>query len=103
MLNFKENTIDLQEEANNLVSHLLDGEVCASNNLARLIVSDSKGVFKPFAEAFAARLCDHMHRFAELGETDPEETLNGDVYEILKLAAIDWNGLPCTGRPGEEA
>ena len=103
MYKIKETTIDLQEEANDLVAHLLDGETCASNNLARLIVSDSKGAFKPFAEAFAARLCDHMHRFAELGETNPEETLNDEVYSILKMAAIDWNGLPCTGRPGEEA
>ncbi len=95
--------VDLQEEANNLVYYLLEGKTCASNYLARLIESDNKGVFVPFAEAFAARLRDHLHRFAELGETDPEVTLEDEVYQLLKMAAIDWDGLPCTGRPGEEA
>jgi hypothetical protein len=95
--------IDLQEEANKLVHHMSTGETCASNHLARLIESDHKGTLVPYAEALAARLRDHLHRFAELGETDPEVTLEDEVYQLLKKAAIDWDGLPCTGRPGEEA
>lgn len=99
----KDTKIDLQEEANKLVYHMNGGEGCASNHLARIIESDNKGAFVPFAEAFAARLRDHLHRFAELGETNPEVTLEDEVYQLLKKAAIDWDGLPCTGRPGEEA
>jgi hypothetical protein len=99
----QETNIDLQEEAQNLVLYMIDGETCASNHLARLIESDVHGVFVPFAEAFAARLRDHLHRYAELGETDPEVILEDEVYKLLKMAAIDWDGLPCTGRPGEEA
>jgi hypothetical protein len=60
-------------------------------------------VFQPFAEALAARLRDHLHRWAELGVTDPELTLEDEVYELLKRAAIDWDRFPCNGRPGEEA
>jgi hypothetical protein len=25
------------------------------------------------------------------------------VYRLIRTAAIDWDGLPKTGRPGEEA
>lgn len=99
----EDTNLNLQEEANKLVHHLIEGEACASNHLARLIESDNKGVFVPYAEALAARLRDHLHRFAELGETDPEVTLEDEVYRLLKMAAVDWDGLPCNGRPGEEA
>ncbi len=96
-------TINLEKEAVALVHHLKEGDCCASINLARLIQADTQGVFQPFAEALAARLQDHLSRWAELGETDPRITLEDEVYQLLKVASIDWNGHPCNGRPGEEA
>lgn len=96
-------TLDLETEAKALVMDLSRGDPCASMHLARLIEVDTKGVFYPFAEALAARLRDYLDRWAELGITDPEITLEEDVYHLLKLTAVDWDGLPCTGRPGEES
>lgn len=95
--------LDLKAEAEALAVELSQGSPCASMHLARLIEVDSRGAFYPFAEALAARLRNHLERWAELGVTDPEITLAEEVYHLLKLAAIDWDGLPCQGRPGEEA
>lgn len=95
--------IDLKQEAEAFIHYLTIGDPCASRHLARLIEADSQGALRPFAEALAARLRDYLHRWAELGVTDPEETLQDEVYELLKRAAVDWDGLPCGGRPGEEA
>lgn len=95
--------IDVGQEAEALVNYLLKGDPCASKHLARLIEADNQGAFLPFAEALAARLRDHLHRWAELGVTNPEETLEDEVYDLLKRAAVDWDGLPCNGRPGEES
>jgi hypothetical protein len=101
---FAEGTkIDLQNEAEKLVASLEQGDSCASVHLARLIEADAKGALRPFAEALAARLWDHLARYNELGITDPNVTLEDEVYRLLKAAAIDWDGLPCQGRPGEEA
>jgi hypothetical protein len=95
--------LNLHHEAKALVDDLSQGNPCASTHLARLIEADTKGVFRPFAEAIAARLHDHLKRYAELGITEPEITLEDELYHLLQTAAIDWNGYPCTGRPGEEA
>lgn len=95
--------IDLKQEAEAFIHYLAGGDPCASRHLARLIEADSRGALRPFAEALAARLRDHLHRWAELGVTNPEDTLQDEVYELLRRAAVDWNGLPCEGRPGEEA
>jgi hypothetical protein len=95
--------LDLKAEAEALAVELSQGNPCASMHLARLIEVDTRGAFYPFAEALAARLRNHLERWAELGVTDPEITLAEEVYHLLKLAAIDWDGLPCNGRPGEEA
>jgi hypothetical protein len=99
----EETTINLREEVEGLLDCLTRGNTQASVHLARLIRADTKGVFQPFAEALAARLCDHLNRYAELGITDPHTTLEDEVYRLIRTAAIDWDGLPKTGRPGEEA
>ena len=74
----------------------------ASHYLAQIIESDEKGALQPFADALAARLQDHLDRWAELGETDPQITLGDgdDVYHLLKNASIDWDGIHHPGRPG---
>jgi hypothetical protein len=95
--------MDLQNEAQKLATYLEEGDPCASIHLARLIEADTRGALRPFAEALAARLWDHLKRYDELGITDPTVTLEDEVYRLLKTAAIDWDGLPCDGRPGEEA
>lgn len=95
--------IDLHQEAEHLAAYLEEGDPCASIHLARLIEADVKGALRPFAEALTARLWDHLKRYAELGITDPDETLTGEVYDLLQRAAVDWDHIPCGGRPGEEA
>lgn len=95
--------INLAEEAQAMVGYLEQGDPCASVHLARLIEADTTGAFRPFAEALAARLSDHLKRYAELGVTDPDVTLEDEVYRLIRFAAMDWDGIPCGGRPGEEA
>ena len=82
--------VNLREEVEGLLDCLTRGDTYASVHLARIIGADTKGALIPFAEALSARLSDHLNRYAELGVTDP-------------AAAVDWNGQPKTGRPGEEA
>jgi hypothetical protein len=94
--------INLEDEMQGLIDDLDKGDPCASVHLARLIEADTQGVFRPFAEVLAARLGDHLKRYAELGVSDPEMTLTDEVYHLLQMAAVDWDGLPCNGRPGEE-
>jgi hypothetical protein len=94
--------VNLSEEAKTMVAYLEQGDPCASVHLARLIEADTQGALRPFAEALAARLSDHLERYAELGVTDPEVALQDEVYRLMKFAAIDWDGIPCGGRPGEE-
>jgi hypothetical protein len=98
-----ERTINLRDELEALAVDLNQGNPYASVHLARLIEADSKGAFRPFAEALAARLNDHLKRYAELGITDPEITLCDEVYRLLQITSLDWDRLPCNGRPGEEA
>ena len=95
--------INLSHTANDLIAELEAGDPCASHHLARIIESDERGAFQPFADALAARLKDYLARWAELGETDHQVTLGDEVYNLLKSASIDWDGLPHPGRPGEEA
>jgi hypothetical protein len=94
MINGKDE-ISLKSEAQALIDTIHKGDPCASIHLARLIEADAHGVFRPFAEALAARLGDHLERYAELGVTDPQVTLEDEVYRLLRTAAIDWDGLPC--------
>jgi hypothetical protein len=95
--------INLREEIEGLFNCLTHGDTYASVHLARLIEADTRGTLQPFAEALSARLCDHLNRYAELGITDPYAMLEDEVYKLIQTAAIDWNGMPKTGRPGEEA
>jgi hypothetical protein len=95
--------INLQEEVESLCDSLKRGDPQASIHLARLFEADTHGALQPFADALAARLCDHLNRYAELGITDPYTALEDEVYKLIQVAAIDWNGRPKTGRPGEEA
>ena len=96
-------SISLRDEIEGLFDCLTRGDTHASVHLARLIGADTQGALKPFAEALAARLCDHLNRYAEIGISDPHTTLEDEVYRLVHAAAIDWDKLPRTGRPGEEA
>jgi hypothetical protein len=96
-------TIDMKQEVDEFYRCLSQGDRRASVHLARLIEADTRGTLQPFAEALAARLCDHLDKYADLGETDSRVTLDDEVYRIIRTAAIDWNGHPRNGRPGEEA
>ena len=94
-------TINLEEETQALLKCLKAGDPNASHHLARLIEADTRGVFLPFADALSARLRDHLQRFAEINITDPDETLDEEVYQLLKGAAVDWSNMPTQGRMGE--
>jgi hypothetical protein len=96
-------SIDLWDEIEGLFDCVTRGDTYASVHLARLVESDTRGTLRPFAEALAARLCDHLNRCAEIGLTDPYTALEDEVYKLIEAAAIDWDRLPRTGRPGEEA
>ena len=101
---FDESTVvNLRDEVEGLLDCLTRGDTYASVHLARIIGADTKGTLQPFAEALSARLSDHLNRYAEMGETDPHVTLEDEVYRLIQAAAVDWNGQPKTGRPGEEA
>jgi hypothetical protein len=96
-------TTTLRDEIDALFHCMTRGDTQASVHLARVIQTDTQGALQPFAEALAARLCDHLNRYAESGETNPYHTLRDEVYMLIKMAAVDWDDLPKTGRPGEEA
>ena len=99
----KPNFINLRDEIEGLLDCLTRGDTYASVHLARIIEADIRCTLQPFAEVLTARLCDHLDRYAELGITDSRETLEDEVYNLIRTAAVDWNGLPRSGRPGEEA
>ena len=98
-----EPTIHLRQEIDALFDCISRGDPQGSIHLARVLQADTKGALHPFSEALAARLCDHLNRYAEMGETNPYNTLRDEVYHLIKTAAFDWDGWPKTGRPGEEA
>ena len=95
-------SINLREEIEALFNCINRGDTQASVHLARIIQTDTRGTLQPFAEALTARLSDHLNRYAELGVTDPYVTLEDEVYRLIKTTAVDWDGFPKTGRPGEE-
>ena len=95
--------INMKDEIEGLVDCLNRGDTYASVHLARIVEADAKGALRPFAEALTARLCDHINRYAELGESDPHVTLEDEVYNLIQKAAVDWDKIPRGGRPGEEA
>ena len=93
----------LRDEIEGMFDCLTRGDVYASVHLARLVQADAGGALRPFSEALAARLCDHLNRYAELGVNDPYVALEDEVYNLIQKAAVDWDKIPRTGRPGEEA
>jgi hypothetical protein len=95
--------INLRDEVDRLYDCMICGDKYASVHLARLIQADTSGTLQPFAEALAARLCDHLNRYAEIGVTDPYTALEDEVHNLMQKAAIDWDKIPKTGRLGEEA
>ena len=95
--------LNIKDEVDLLADCVNRGDPEASHHLARLIEADTMGIFQPFAEALTARLRDELQRWAELGVTDPDITLDGEVYHLLKTTAVDWDGFLHKGRPGEEA
>jgi len=95
-------TVNLRDEVEGLLDCLTRGDSYASVHLARLIESDTFGALRPFAEAVAARVCDHLSRYAELGITNPYIALEDEVYNLIQAGATDWDRLPRTGRCGEE-
>ena len=102
-MSYEATSIDLRDEIEGLYDCLTCGDTYASVHLARLIHADAGGALQPFAEALAARLCDHLNRYSEIGISDPHTTLDGEVYRLIQTAAIDWDKIPRPGRPGEEA
>jgi hypothetical protein len=94
--------INLRDETEGLLDCLVRGDAYASVHLARLIEADTAGALRPFADVLAARLCDHLSRYAELGITDPYIALEDEVYKLIQVGAMDWDRIPRTGRPGEE-
>ncbi|MCB0163113.1 MAG: hypothetical protein KDI79_02730 [Anaerolineae bacterium] len=84
--------IDIKTETAALAHELGNGSPQASHHLARLIEADTTGVFQPFAQALAARLREVMERWGQLGVTDPEITLEDEIYHLLKETAVDWDG-----------
>lgn len=98
-----DHAIDLRKEAESLFDCLVRGDRRASVHLARLVQADTKGALQPFADALTARLTDHLNRYAESGVTDPDKTLEDEVYGLLKSTAIDWDGFLKAGRQGEES
>jgi hypothetical protein len=41
-------------------------------------------------DALAARLADHLSRYAELGVSDSWTALEDEVYGLMQSASIDW-------------
>ncbi|UCF69287.1 MAG: hypothetical protein JSV80_08430 [Acidobacteriota bacterium] len=100
-----EKGLDIAAEAKALAEAIVRGDPRASVHLARLIEADHKGIFRPFAEAMGARIKDHVVRCCQLcAEGTPVEDLDiqDETYHLMKMSAIDWDGLPAKGRPGEE-
>jgi hypothetical protein len=91
--------VNLRDEVEGLLDCLTRGDAYASVHLARLFEADSFGTLRPFAEALAARLCDHLSRYAEIGVTNPYVALEDEVYNLIQASAVDWDKLPKTERP----
>lgn len=91
--------VNLRNETEGLVDCLTRGDPYASVHLARLIEADFGGALRPFAEVLAARLCDHLSRYAEIGVTDPYIALEDEVYQLIQAGALDWDKIPRNGRP----
>ncbi len=99
---FEDPTIDVKQEAEGLVHCLARGDTEASLHFARVVEFDTKGALRPFAQALCARLCNHLVRYAGVGIADPRMALEKQVYDLIKIAAIDWDATHRSGRRGKE-
>jgi hypothetical protein len=86
----QDDRIDPRAEAQALIDCMERGDARASVHLARLMTTDSRGTLQPFADALAARLADHLSRYAELGVSDSWTALEDEVYGLMQSASIDW-------------
>jgi len=95
-------TIDPMAEAEALIDCMRRGDGRASVHLARLMTTDTRGTLQPFADALAARLCDHLNRWAELGVTSSWSALEDEVYGLMQAASIDWGRIAGKSERGSE-
>jgi len=86
----EDDRIDPRSEAAALIDCMERGDARASVHLARLMATDTRGTLQPFADALAARLADHLSRYAELGVSDSWTALEDEVYGLMQSASIDW-------------
>ena len=86
----QDDRIDPRSEAAALIDCMERGDARASVHLARLMSADTRGTLQPFADALAARLADHLSRYAELGVSDSWTALKDEVYGLMQSASIDW-------------
>jgi len=98
--------LDIELEVDAMAEDIRQGLPHASVHLARLIEADERGVFRPYAQAVGARLRDYVARGCELcrkGARLDDIDFQDEAYGLMRLGAIDWDEIPCAGRPGEEA
>jgi hypothetical protein len=93
--------IDPHAEARAMIDCMERGDPRASVHLARLMTTDARGTLQPFADALAARLADHLSRFAELGVSDSWTALEDEVYGLMQTTSIDW-GRASAADPTQE-
>jgi hypothetical protein len=85
--------IDARVEAEALIDCMERGDPQASVHLARLMTTDHRGTLQPFADVLAARLSDHLSRYAELGVSSSWSALEDEVYGLMQAASIDWGRI----------
>lgn len=98
----REDRIDPRAEAQALIECMERGDPRASVHLARLMTTDTRGTLQPFADALAARLADHLSRYAELGVSDSWTALEDEVYGLMQTASIDWGRSPAADTKHED-
>ena len=98
----REDRIDPRAEAQALTECMERGDPRASVHLARLMTTDTRGTLQPFADALAARLADHLSRYAELGVSDSWTALEDEVYGLMQTASIDWGRGPAADAKHED-
>jgi len=81
--------LDLSAEAAALAKDMAAGDPRASVRLARLIEADSRLAFQLFARVLGAKLRAHLYRWAELGVTDPEVTVDDALYGLMQAASSE--------------
>jgi hypothetical protein len=98
----REGPIDPSAEAAALIDCMERGDSRASVHLARLMSVDTRGTLQPFADVLAARLADHLSRYAELGITSSWTALEDEVYGLMQAASIDWGRIAAVNPERED-